>query len=351
MSRKLPKYVQAWVDREGRAHHYFRRRGFPRVRLPVLPWSPSFMAAYEAAMSGPRNAIGTGRIKPGSVAAVVGEYFDSQQFFASKSAGTKRQRRGILERFRNAYGDRPFALLPPEWIEALLDAKSPHAARNWLGTLRSLCAFAVKRGYRRDDPTRDIKLRSIKSDGFHTWTDEEIAQFEAYHPIGTKPRLALALLLYTAQRRSDVVKMGRQHIRDGVLTVKQEKTGVALAIPIHPHLQAVLDATPSAQLTFIVTATGKPYGGNAFSEQFRNWCDAAGLPKRCSAHGLRKAACRQMAEAECRANEIMAISGHATLKELVRYTKAADQAKLARTAMARMTVNKPERKVSNSTAV
>jgi integrase len=158
-------------------------------------------------------------------------------------------------------------------------------------------------------------------------------------------------LLYTAQRRSDVVKMGRQHIRDGVLTVKQEKTGVALAIPIHPHLQAVLDATPSAQLTFIVTATGKPYGGNAFSEQFRNWCDAAGLPKRCSAHGLRKAACRQMAEAECRANEIMAISGHATLKELVRYTKAADQAKLARTAMARMTVNKPERKVSNSTAV
>ena len=133
-------------------------------------------------MSGPRNAIGSGRVKPGSVAAVVGEYFDSQQFFGSKSAGTKRQRRGILERFRDAYGDRPFALLPPEWIEALLDAKSPHAARNWLGTFRSLCAFAVKRHYRRDDPTRDIKLRSIKSDGFHTWTDEEIAQFEAHIP-------------------------------------------------------------------------------------------------------------------------------------------------------------------------
>src|SRR6516162_4820408 len=253
---KLPKYVQAWVDRDGRAHHYFRRRGFPRVRLPGLPWSPSFMAAYEAAMSGPRTAIGAGRVKPGSVAAVVAEYLDSRLFFGSKSPGTQRMRRGILERFRAGYGERPFALLPPEWIEALLDSKPPHAARSWLVTLRSLCQFALKRGYRRDDPTANIKLRAVKSDGFHCWTDAEIAQFEAYHPIGSKPRLALALLLYTTQRRSDVVRMGRQHIKDGVLTVKQQKTGITLAIPVHSHLQAVLDATPGEHLTFLVTTTG-----------------------------------------------------------------------------------------------
>src|SRR6185503_5954405 len=183
---KLPKYVQAWVDRrDDRAYYYLRRHGFPRARLPGLPWSPRFMAAYKAAMSGPRTAIGTGRIKPGSVAAVVAEYLDSQQFFASKSAGTQRMRRGILERFRAAYGDRPFALLPPEWIETLLDAKPPHAARSWLVTLRSLCQFALKRGWLRSDPTRDIKQRSIKGDGFHTWTDDEIAQFEEHHVIGT----------------------------------------------------------------------------------------------------------------------------------------------------------------------
>jgi integrase len=92
-------------------------------------------------------------------------------------------------------------------------------------------------------------------------------------------------------------------------------------------------------LTFLVTATGKPYGGNAFSEQFRNWCNAAGLPKRCTAHGLRKAACRRLAEAGCSANEIMAISGHTTMKELVRYTRrAADQARLARNAMTRTAI-------------
>jgi integrase len=353
---KFPKYVQAWVDHDGRARCYFRRRGYPLVRLPGLPWSPSFMAAYEAALTGPRTAIGAGRIKPGSVAAVVAEYLDSQQFFASKSAGTQRMRRGILERFRAAYGDRPFALLLPEWIEAQLDAKPPHAARSWLVTLRSLCQFAVKRGWLRADPTRDIKQRSVKGGGFHTWADDEIAQFEAHHAIGTKPRLAFALLLYTTQRRSDVVRMGRQHIRetqDGpALYVKQQKTGVELLLPIYPELQMVLDATPSEHLTFLVTATGKPYGGNAFSEQFRNWCDAAGLPKRCKPHGLRKASCRRMAEAEYTANEIMAHSGHGTMKELVRYTKAADQARLARNAMTRTVPRtKDESKVSQSSAV
>jgi len=346
---KLPKYVQAWVDRKtGRARYHLRRPGFPRTRLPGLPWSPSFMAEYEAAMSGPRAAIGTGRIKPGSVAAVVAAYLDSQAFFGSKKPGTQRMRRGILERFRAAYGDRPFALLPPEWLESVLDQKPPHAAKSWLVTLRSLCTFAVKRGFLKSDPTANIKSRSVKSDGFHTWTDDEIAQYEAHHAIGTKPRLALALLLYTAQRRSDVVKMGRQHIKDGTITVKQEKTGASLAIPVHAHLQAMLDATPSVNLTLLTTATGKPYSGNHFSESFREWCDAAGLPQRCKPHGLRKAACRRLAEAGCSGNEIMAISGHATLKELVRYTAAADQARLARNAMA-WTVNlveQPKRRMS-----
>src|SRR5262249_2311162 len=153
------KYVQACLDRKsGRVYFYLRRPGFPRVPLPGLPWSPSFMAAYEKAMSGPRTAIGAGRVKPGSVAGVIAEYLDSQTFFTSKSAGTQRMRRGILERFRAAYGDRPMApSLSAEWIEALLDTKPPHAARSWLVTLRSLCQFAVKRRYLRADPTASIK--------------------------------------------------------------------------------------------------------------------------------------------------------------------------------------------------
>src|SRR5262249_46860364 len=204
--------------------------------------------------------------------------------------------------------------------------KPPHAARSWLVTLRSLCQFAVKRRHLRTDPTANIKQRAVKGDGFHTLTEDEIAQFEAHHAVGSKPRLAFALLLYTGQRRSDVIRMGRQHIRDGVLTVKQQKTGVTLAMPVHPHLQAVLDATPNTALTFLLTATGKPYGGNHFSETFREWCDTAGLPKRCKPHGLRKAACRRLAGEGWRAKQSMAISGHAPMEELKRSTAAAAHA-------------------------
>src|SRR5262249_55236735 len=152
---------------------------------------------------------------------------------------------------------------------------------------------------------------------------------------GTKPRLALALLLFTAQRRGDVIRMGPQHVRSGVLVVKQQKTGAELAIPVHPDLAVILEATPPAHLTYLTTRVGRPYAAADFSEQFRAWCDAADLPKACSAHGLRKAACRRLAEAGCSANEIAAISGHATLREIERYTKAAEQARLARNAMIR----------------
>ena len=155
---KLPKFVQAWVDsRDDRAYYYLRRRGFPRVRLSGLPWSPSFMAAYEAALTGPRTAIGTRRIKPGSVAAVVAAYLDSQAFFASKSAGTQRMRRGILERFRAAHGDMPFALLPAEWIEALLDVGGRVHAQ-----VAALNRKLTERAQSHEPATRGVRRLAIK---------------------------------------------------------------------------------------------------------------------------------------------------------------------------------------------
>ena len=101
-------------------------------------------------------------------------------------------------------------------------------------------------------------------------------------------------------------------------------------------LQAVLDATPSEHLTFLVSKSGKNYAGKDFSEQFRVWCNAAGLPARCVFHGLRKAALTQLANAGCTVHQIAAISGHVSLAEVQRYTKAADQARLACAAMERI---------------
>jgi integrase len=141
--------------------------------------------------------------------------------------------------------------------------------------------------------------------------------------------------LFTAQRRGDIVAMGRQHIRNGLLHVTQRKTGKALAIPIHPELQAVLATVPTTQMTFVQTLRGKPFDPHAFSAWFAEACDKAGLPSECTFHGLRKAACRRLAEAGCTVHEIAAISGHASLHEVERYTKAADQLRLARSAMER----------------
>jgi integrase len=333
MTRLRLDYVHEYLDRHGKLRRYFRRPGFKRIPLPGAPGSDEFMTAYQLALAGqpPRPEIGAGRTKPGTVnAAIVGYY--SSEAFRALAPGTQKLQRSILERFRAEHGDKRVALLPREFVIRALGKRRPSVARNWLKTLRALLRFAIAEGFRADDPTQGVKPPRIKTDGIHTWTEDEIARYEARHPIGTKARLALALLLYTAQRRSDVVRMGRQHVRNGMIAVRQQKTGAMLQIPVHPNLQEALDGLPEKQLTFLVTEFGKPFSFAGFGNWFRDRCKEAGLPKKCSAHGLRKAACRRLAEAGCSAHQIRAISGHASLREVERYTKAADQAELARQA-------------------
>jgi integrase len=331
------KFVQAFVDRKtGKTFHYFRKRGMARVRLPGVPGSAEFMAAYQQAIAAAPTPIGASkRSKPGSVSAAIAEFYGSQSW-RSLTGGTPASRRAILERFREKHGHLPLATLPTEFVRALIDTMTPHEAKNWLKAVRGFMTWCVDRKLVRNDPTLGVRVKLPKSDGFHTWTEDEIAQFEAHHPVGSKARLALALGLYTAQRRGDVVKIGRQHIKDNTLTVRQTKTGTTLAIPVHSDLAAIIAATPIGHLTLLTTRTGRSYGPTKFSDQFRVWCDAAGLPPHCSFHGLRKAACTRLADAGASVHEIAAISGHRTLKEIERYTEAADRARLAKAAMKRI---------------
>ena len=342
MSR-IRRYVHSWIDNrhgKARARYFFRRRSFKQMSLPGLPGSPEFEQAYAAAMAGGPlpSTVGIKRIRAGSIDALVIAYLNSPGFLAIPSPATRTTYRGILEAFTREHGSKPLAALSRKHIEAMLAAKiaKPAAANHWLRLMKQLMRFAVREQLRGDDPARDVEYIKRRAAGFHTWTEDEIAQFEAHHPIGTKPRLALALMLYTAQRRSDVVKMGRQHVRNGVAQVRQQKTGAMLAIPVHPALKAILDATPSEHLTFLTTAYGKPFTAAGFGNWFRDRCDEAGLPAHCAAHGLRKAACRRLAEAGCSANVIASISGHLSLREVERYTKAADQERMARQGMAAM---------------
>lgn len=329
--RRPPKFVQAFVDRNGKPRFYFRRPGFRSVPLPGLPWSPQFMEVYEAALSGRPLQIGANRTKPGTVsAAIIGYYSD--QSFLMLAPSTQRPLRGILEHFRADHGDKTIASLQRQHITALLKSKKRFAARHCLKAIRALMKYAIEIGLRPDNPVTGVKLPNLKTDGYHSWTEAEIEQFQAHHKAGTRARLALALLLYTGQRRGDVIRLGRQHMRDGFMHVRQQKTGIELAIPIHATLTAIIAETPANHLTLLTTQTGKPFSAAGFGNWFRDRCNEAGLAH-CTAHGLRKAAARRLAEAGCTTHEIASITGHASLGEVQRYTKAADQKRLALSAM------------------
>lgn len=332
--RKPPKYCQGFEDRHGKVRWYYRRPGFPRVALPGLPWSPEFMAAYEKASIGERVEIGKDRSKPGTVSALVASYYRTSDF-KGLSDSTKATYRGIIERFRTEHGDKRVAHMERRHVQSIVAAKTatPSAANNLLRMIHLLMRHAIELGWRGDDPTRDVRKAKEKTGGFLTWEEEHIEAFIAQHKPGTRAHLALSLLLYTGQRRSDVVRMGRQHVRNGVLSIVQQKTGQDVHIPLHPELKATLDRLPLDNLAFLVTAQGKPFTPAGFTNWFRAMVKEAKLPDSLSPHGLRKATCRRLAEAGCTANEIMAISGHKSLAEVTRYTVAASRKTLAERAI------------------
>jgi integrase len=332
---KLPRYVHGFVDRHGKPRFYFRRPGFETKPLRGTPYSPDFMSDYEAAAAGQPLPVAFGRARPGTMNALALSYFASPAFRTLQQS-TQRRYRQAIERLCRNHGDKRAADMRRDHVIGLMTrlADKPDAANGLRKVLRAMMKHAVEIGLRGDDPTRDVKAIRVKTWGYHSWTDDEIARFERRHPVGSRARLAHALLLYSGQRRGDVIRMGPQHVRGGAIHVKQQKGGAELVIPIHSELAAIIAATPSDHLTFLVTQYGRPFEASAFSHWFRDLCDEAGLPH-CSAHGLRKAAARRLAEAGCTAHEIAAITGHASLAELVRYTKAVDQRRLAEAAMAK----------------
>jgi integrase len=233
-------------------------------------------------------------------------------------------------------------LLTREHMQRIVNEKAstPFAQRNFLNTLRVMFEWASKEGRIPENPTLGVTREKVKTTGYKTGTEADIERIEARHAIGTKERLAFALILYIGQRRGDVVKMGPHHIHNGVLTIDQRKTEggeqAHLEIPVHPKLKAIIDATPTVGMkTFLVTHFGKPYTAPGFGNWFRELCDEAGCHD-VSAHSFRKATARRLAEIGCTAHQIGSITGHASLAEVERYTEAADRKRMAKEAMAKL---------------
>jgi integrase len=339
---KRYRYVVRDVDRHCRVRHYFRRKGQKKVCLPSAPGTPQFEAEYQAAL----EASEAGKLDQAQLNAPAGRtyrwlcrrYLQSADFKQLDSS-TQRTRRLILQHTWDEpissvssllIGDCPLDRLSAKIVRVLRDRKAsyPNAANSRVKILRRVFKWAMETELISGNPARDVPYLRVRTDGHHTLTEAEIQQFEHRWPIGTKERLAFALLRYLGVRRSDVVRLGKQHLKNGWLVFTTKKGGTPLGLPIPPELQRIIDASPTGDMNFLMTEFGKPFTAAGFGGWLRERCDAASLPH-CSAHGLRKFAATSLAEAGASAHQLMGWFGWRSLKEAERYTRAANQKKLA----------------------
>lgn len=375
MKLDLP-YLVADTDRHGNVRYYYRRKGKPKVRILGEPGSPDFIEAYRRANEG--KATPRSKLQPaaaGTLRWLCSEYFRSPDF-RSLGPRTQQVRRLELERVCRSTtrsgrerGAAIAAMMEERHVRELRDERAdrPGAANNVLKALGPLFAWAKEAGHVSTNPVRDVK-RFGAGAGWHTWTDDEIARFEEHHPIGSKARLAFALLRYTGVRRSDVVKLGKgmeatvvddhgnpyQALRFAITKGSQRRARPGqsaaepkrLVVPILPELRAILQATPSGHLTYLVTAFGKPFSVAGFGNWFREQCDAAGL-EHCTAHGIRKFGATTAAESGATEHQLMGMFGWDDPKQAATYTRKARQSKLARSSMHLLSGNKKIDSVSH----
>ena len=351
------RYLQRDTSRHGQLRLYVRRKGRPRIRLLVEGESdPNFMLAYVAALRGERwkppvekDEKTLTKSSPGTLRAVCEAYYQSAEF-RLLAERTRYVRRAQLEAICQArvrpdaaaaLADCPIARFDSSHVRMILDRKAatPEAANNSVKSLSSMFRWAVEARLATINPTTGVKRIRTGSEGFTAWTLDDIRAFEKRHPIGTKARLALALLLFTGQRRSDVVTFGRQHVREGKLTFVQAKNkGRApkrMTLTVIPALRSIIDASPTGDLTFLVTGRGKAFTVAGFGNWFRDRCNDAGLPD-LSAHGLRKALQAIGANSGLTDRELMAIAGHENERETSRYTKSRDRDGLAASGLSKL---------------
>ena len=334
MKRRFPEHVSEYKDQHGKYRLRYRRTGVKTHYFKSPYGSPEFEAELTACRLGetPQVQPGAERAAAGTIADLIARYYRSLSF-TDTAPSTQRKNRGIFEGFRAEHGSKRVAAITFEHLDAIFAKRAkehPAAALNLRKQIKRLLAHAVKLKMRPDNPadmTAPVKKR--KNAGYHPWSEEEIAQYRATHKLGTKARLSLELLLWTDQRKSDMVKMGRKDVLDGRIVVKQAKGGKELALKMPPQLHAAISAMPVTGVdTFLVTDYGKPFTANGFGNKMREWCNQAGLPQ-CSSHGLRKAQARRAADLGASQQGLKAMGGWSNDKEVAGYVASANQKLLA----------------------
>jgi integrase len=352
MARIRLRYVHADIDRHGNTRYYFFKRGAPKkMRLPGLPGSAEFMAAYDCCLKGEPIAAPAGnaqqqiaRAPSGTLQWLCNAYGQSEEFKALEPT-TQSSKRSILKSIcaepvtpgsSARIGDLPFAQITDKAIKTLRDRvkDKPTTANNRLSSLRTLFAWAIDaEHFEGANPALAVPKKKVVSEGHHTWTASEIQQFEDAHPIGSRARLAFCLLCYTGTRISDVIRLGPRMMEHGTLKFIAKKNRnskpVTVEIPVIPALQRIIDASTIGPFTFLLNELNRPMAERNFNAVFREWRAEAGLPARCTPHGLRKSAACVAAEGGATLPQMMAIFGWTKADTALIYIRRANRGKLA----------------------
>jgi integrase len=337
--KMFPDNVTAYRDRHGKLRLRFRKKGLKPYTFKA-PFGTKAWDDELAVAKGGSVSVSIERCKPGSIDDLIARYYLSQDF-RGQGEITRLKNRGIFEGFRAKHGTKKVATVKFAHIDAILAEKAsthPFAAKNLRKQLLRLFTYAEKAEMIDRNPVQLASRVKAESRGFYTWTEDDIAAYQATHPLGTAARLALELMLWTGCRRSDAVRMGKQHLQDGIFTfqVKKSKNLKTIIVPCAPMLAEAIMAMPkSGHLTLLLNAYNRPFSAKGFGERMRKWCDAAGLPD-CTAHGLRKAISRRMAEMGAGNQGIKSVTGHSGDAEVALYTREVDQKRLAQSTMTRL---------------
>lgn len=313
------------------------------MRINSTFGSREFDEEYRAALEGRRLEAAPRKAGARSLAWLVSRYRESSAW-SGLSLATRRARENILKQVLATAGDEDFVAITRKVIVAGRERRkdTPAQANAFLKTMRGLFKWALDVEHVDVDPSKDVAMLTMKSEGHHVWSEDELARYEARWPLGTRERVAFDLLLYTGLRRGDVVRLGRQHVTNGAFSIKTEKTNTLVIAPILPVLEASLRAGPIGDLIFIVGDHGRPMTKESFGNWFREACDAAGVPG--SAHGLRKAGATRAANNGATDRQLDAIYGWDGGQQSKNYTKTADRVRHASAAMTLLNRTPTERK-------
>lgn len=340
MPRPRKPYIQKETTRHGKVVWYFRRGKEARIRLPWAFGSAEFNKAYDAALTGTPVAEVTKATKT-TLRWLVNQYYQSARY-DKYQPNTKRNQRLALEEVCEHAKNFPYREITPADIKRGLmrREKTPRMAEIYLVVMRALFEFAKDNEWVTRNPTDGIKTKSVKTDGYHVWTVDEVTRYQAKHPVGTQARLALDIMLYTGLRRSDAITLGPQHIKGGVISIRAQKNKAEIVIPLLPPLAESISATTTGDMVLLLNTKGASWKNISFGYWFAARCEEAKVPGR--AHGLRKAGATIAANNGATPYELTAMFGWSSTKMAEVYTRKADRALLAERAANKLYPHQPK---------